>query len=51
MKEYIIIQANNLQGLIDQVTKEMKQGYTPCGNVSCMVDYYRKETYIQAMTK
>lgn len=49
--EYIVLKAGTLDALVKSVNREIKNGYKPIGNVSCMVDYYRIETYIQAMVK
>lgn len=49
--DYMVIESNTLRSLVIDVNKAIGEGYKPIGNVSCMVDYYRKETYIQALIK
>lgn len=47
--KYTVIQANSIKQLIILVNEAIIGKYIPIGGVSCMVDYYRAETYTQAM--
>lgn len=50
--KYTVIHADSIKQLIILVNEAINIGkYVPVGGVSCMVDYYRAETYIQAMLK
>lgn len=47
--KYHIIQASSIDTLIRMVNTYLDKGYKLQGGVSCMVDYYRKETYLQSL--
>lgn len=51
MQEYIVVKSGTLNELVKQVNLNIAKGYHIIGGISCMVNYYNVETYVQAMVK